>query len=246
MTPIPLSVLFFTSTKQHFGFKDVYLTTLNDLHRNLPLEFFQVKVAHIKVTPGEEDFGCVMERELVSRGFKVIKTVAAWSRGISHQQAYLEDVRRVSLEPSIYECPHVLWIEDDSTLTVNKTALITALGRMIEFINSSPDHLSARFIRRGDYEGGVPSLLTEKDHFISPFTDFQPAIWRSRDFYLIAKLIEDCWKTIQNMQCEAVWRMVSDVFSRHPHKHMVWLPDYAESIHLGTPDYPSLKKRLGF
>ena len=241
---IPLSLLFFTSTKQHYGFKDVYRTTLCDLDRQFPLIYFGELVAHIKVSPGEESLAEQMEADLINKGFRVIKTVAAWNRGASHQQEYLRDVIRMSKEECIYSSEYVMWLEDDSTLTCNKDSLSPILSRMMSFVGSSPDHLSSRFIRRSDYEGGVPSLLTNADHFISPFTDFQPAIWRSRDFYLIAKMIEDHWGLIQSTQCEAVWRIVSDPLSRHPHKHMVWLPDYAESIHLGTPNYPALKKQL--
>ena len=224
----------------------ITLTTLDHFHSQIPLECFGAKIAHIKVTPEEEMVGDAMEKELAARGFKVIKTVAEWTRGTSHQQAYLSDVIKVSKEPSIYQYPHVIWVEDDSPILTHKDTLETVLARMVKVIESSPDTLSARFIRRGDYEGGVPSLLTNQDHFFSPYTDFQPAIWRARDFYLATKIIEDNWgrEWVQHTQCEALWRMITDSFSRSPLKHLVWLPDYAESIHLGSPDYPELKKRL--
>jgi hypothetical protein len=240
---IPISFLLFTSTKGHYDFKDIYLTTLSHYDRQVPLSQFAVKVAHIKVTPGEEGIAKMMEDNLVARGFKVLTTTAAWTRGANHGQEYMKDVIKVSKEPSIHRCPHVMWVEDDTILLCHKDPLDRVLSRMTHAIDSSPDHLSARFIWRSAYEGGVPSLQTNADSFYSPFTDFQPALWRARDFYLAAKTMEDNWDRVHGMHCEALWRAVTDPLSRSTLKHLVWLPDYAEPIHLGCPEYPDLKQR---
>ena len=242
---IPISLLLFTSTKGHFGFRDIYLTTLALLDRQIPLSQFSVKVAHIKISPGEEATAEEMKERLTEFGFQVIVAIAPWSRGTSHGNEYMQDVIRVSKMTQVYTSPYVMWLEDDSPVVCHKAPLERVLARMIGAIESSPDALSSRFIRRGDYVGGVPSLLTEDDHFFSPFTDFQPAVWRARDFYLAAKTIEDNWDRVQGIQCEALWRMVTDPLSRASVKrHWVWLPDYAETIHLGCPEYPTLKQNL--
>lgn len=241
---IPISLVFFTSTKGHYGFKDMYLDTLNHLDRQIPLASFSVKVAHIKVSPDERDLGMKMEAELAARGFKVIVTVGDWSRGTSHQLAYLEDQRRVSLEPSVYANPHMLFLEDDSPFTCHKGSLEGCLYHMTKRIDSSPDILTFRFIRRPDFDGGVPQLATESDCFWSPNTDFQPMILRSRDYHRLHKIIEDNWDRLTNIQSEALWAFISRAFSRSEHKHLVWYPDHGETFHLGVPDYLNVRKTL--
>jgi hypothetical protein len=241
---IPISLMFFTSTKGHYGHKGMYLDTLNHLDRQIPLTSFSVKVAHIKVSPDETGVASVMEKNLVDRGFKTILTVGSWERGTSHQWAYLEDQRRMSTEWSLYKNPHVLLLEDDSPFVCHKDSLEACLYHMSLRIDASPDTLTFRFIRRADYDGGVPHLRDEANCFWSPYTDFQPMMLRSRDYYLLHKAIEDNWDKVKHLQSEMLWRVMLAGFSRTEYKHLVWLPDYAESYHLGVPDYLNVRKTL--
>lgn len=244
MIQIPLSVFFMTSTKGHYG-HDTYLATLDHFNRQIPWSDIQYKLAHIKVTPGEEKKAEVMEAEFWIRGFEVLKTTAEWARGTSHQVAYNQDLVKVSKHNPLYRNQYVLWLEDDSTLTINSNIGLThTLGRMIAHLDMYPEKVSFRFIRRGDFDGGVPKLCEEFDYFVSPNFDFQPLILRSRDFFLAAKVIEENAEAQKAIQIEMLWRMVLDQFSRSEHKHMVWLPSYAETIHLGVPNYLEIKASL--
>jgi len=246
MRDFPITLLFWTSTKGHFGRKDDYLWTIDHLDGQMTREF-SGRIAHVKTTPGEEAVAEQMMEQLDRRGFETHITMGAWARGTSHQLAYMEDVRRISKLPQVYENQYIAWWEDDSPVVCLKDPLDVVLDRMLYHIDSSPEALSARFIRKGDYDGGVPSLLDAGDHWYSPHTDFQPAIWRSRDFYLAAKAIEDNWDRVQNIQCEQLWRMVTDSFSAVPTRHLVWHPSYAHTEHLGVPslDHEAVLARLG-
>lgn len=250
---IPISLVFHTSTKGHFGFKDMYLDTLNHIDRQIPLAAFSVKVATLKISPDESELGFKMQAELESRGFKVLAQMGEWHRGTSHQLAYLEDQRRASKELSIYQNPYVLMWEDDSPVICHKTSLEATLHRMMTHLESLPDYLTFRFIRRADFDGGVPQLKydweyyrkQDPDFFWSPYTDFQPLLIRSRDYYLLHKTIEDNWGLASHVQSEALWAMMLSRFSRSDkNKHAVWYPDYAETIHLGQPDYLNVRKTL--
>ena len=244
MTKIPLSVFFMTSTKGHWN-QDTYLSTLKSFERQIPWGDISVKVVHIKITPGSQAKAAEMIDELERRGFKVLTSTADWQRGVSHQLAYNSDLVKVSKEPSLYLNQFCLFLEDDSTLTCHKHPLREVLSRMVAFLEASPDLLTTRFIRRADYEGGVPILDTIHDVFFSPNYDFQPSVIRCRDFYLAAKIIEANPEAQQAVQIEMLWRTVLDQFSRAPvQRHLVWHPDYCESIHLGTQDYPALKASL--
>lgn len=240
---LPISLMFMTSTKGHFGHKEVYLSTLNHLDRQIPLSYFRVKVAHIKITPGEEVFAQEMRKKLETFGFEVMERVAAWSRGQSHQQEYMKDLIKVSKNEKLYRNNFVLWLEDDSTMYSEKDSLERILTRMVLFLENRQDTASARFLRKGDFSTS-PILKEEGDFFWSPHFNFQPSILRSRDFYLGCKAIEDNFNNILNIQSEMLWRLVLAPFSRSELKHIVWHPDYAETHHLGSPEYPELKKKL--
>lgn len=241
---IPISLVFFTSTKGHHGFKEMYKDTLNHLDKQIPLASFSVKIAHIKITPGEEKEATLMADDMAKRGFKILATVAEWSRGQIHQTEYLKDQIFVGKDPSIYTNPHVLFLEDDSPFISHKISLEACLHEMVKKVESSPDILSFRFIRRADFAGGVPHLKDEDNYFWSPYFDFQPSIIRSRDFHLITKLIEDNFDKVQNIQSEMLWRILFAPFSRSDYKHAVWFPDYGETYHLGVPLYLDVKKEL--
>lgn len=243
MTKLPISLMFMTSTKGHFGYKDIYLATLNHLDKQIPLNDFAFKIAHLKVSPDEIDLGNRMEAELVQRGFKVLKTVAAWQRGMSHQLGYSSDLLKVSLEPEVYHNPYLLWLEDDSLL-VAKTSVAALLSRMTQMLDDNPDLLSVRLLRRSDLSTS-PIEQASVDYFYSPHYNFQPGLLRTRDFYLANKMIADNMQSLSQIQIEMVWRLVLAPFSRSPNRHAVFWPDYAESIHLGIQDYPQLKQSLG-
>lgn len=244
MTPFPISLILFTSTKGHFGHKDVYLKTLIHLDRQIPLSLFGGRVAHVKVSVGEESFGEEMAGELEKRGFTVLVTIADWSRGQSHQAAYMADVVKVSKESSIYSRPYVLWFEDDQTITPHAVSAERLLLQSCKLLAQDNELVSVRLLRRGDLSTS-PILKQEANWFYSPHVNFQPLLLRSRDFYLAAKIVEQNPQLTAVTQCEMLWRLVLADFSRSEHKHIVYNPDYAETIHLGTPEYPTLCQQLG-
>ncbi len=247
MTPsLPISLCFWTSSKGHFGHRDVWRATLTHLDRQLPLKTFGARVAHIKVTPGEEAIGADMTADLAALGFETLTTVADWSRGQSHQLAYMEDVVRVSKHPSVTQQPYMLWLEDDSTITPHACSAEDLLLRSCRMLAEDNELTSVRLLRATDLSTSpMVEEPTDPRWFHSPHFNFQPALLRSRDFYLGARLVEANPQAMAQIQCEMLWRYVLAIFSRSAKQHLVWHPTFAETIHLGTPDYPALKTSLG-
>lgn len=241
---LPISLVLFTSSKQHFGHKDVYLKTLAHLDRQIPLRLFGARVAHIKVSEADTAFGEQMRGELEARGFTVLTTQADWARGQSHQMGYMADVVKLSKESSIYENPFVLWAEDDQTITSNQCTAENLLLQSCQRLRDDNELVSVRLLRRGDLDSS-PMVAREDRWFYSPHVNFQWPLLRSRDFYLASLFIEQNPQAAATIQCEMLWRLILANFSRSERKHLVYLPEYAESIHLGTPEYPALCARLG-
>lgn len=237
MNKLPISVVFMTSTKGHWGHKDVYLKTLNHWDKHIPWSEYATKVAHIKVTPGEEAYADVMTQELERRGFTVLKTIASWTRGMSHQNQYLLDQIKISKHIPIYGQPYVLFIEDDSIVITKDNTLDNALCQMMAFLEN-PDILSFRFMRTGDWPpAGKYSNNESQTIWYHEHINFQPLIMRSNQFYMMLKTAEDNMDQASQIQIEMLWRLLLAPYSRSQLPHAVWNRDYMYTAHLGVPDY---------
>ena len=109
--------------------------------------------------------------------------------------------------------------------------------RSCQMLATNYELVTTRLIRRGDYEGGVPTLGEAESGraFYSPYTDFQPLLIRSLDFYRLGIVLDANPDACQRVQCEALWAHILMRFSRSEHRHLVWKPDWAETVHLGIP-----------
>ena len=250
MRQLPICLGLFTSTKGHHGRKTDWRVTLDHWDRQLPLRLFGHRVASLKVTPGEEQLGMDMAAELEARGFQVLQAVADWKRGLSHGAAYLGDQVRVSKEPLVMKQPYFLLAEDDSPICCHGSSLEDLLLQSCQLLAANHELVTVRTIRRADYEAGVHQLAEAQDGraFYSPNTDFQPLLIRSLDFHRLGMALEANPELCQSVQCEALWAVILRVLSRSPHKHLVWRPDWAETVHLGVPqpEHEAALRQLGF
>lgn len=244
MTPkLPLTLCLWTSTKGHWGDRTLYKATLAHLDRQVPLALFNERIAHVKQSVGDEAVAAEMEAYLVGLGFHVIKTVADWSRGTVHQQQYLLDMRRVSVESRLHRSPYMLVLEDDSPFTVHTGTLVDTLARSCQMLNDNHELLSVRFLRRGDLETSL-RVGEFRDGFYSPDFNLQPAIVRTRDWYVVHRAIEEHWTQLSHLQCELLLRLVFGTLTRSPLCHAVWWSDVGETYHLGVKDNAALKASL--
>lgn len=109
-----LTVCLYTSTKGHFGRKDIYKTTalhlLGSLEETGHRESVK-KIAHVKVDPGEDLLADEMFRWLKGAGFLVIVSRGEWKHGDeSHQVEYIKD--QMAVNDNI-KTQFLLHLEDD-------------------------------------------------------------------------------------------------------------------------------------
>lgn len=244
MSKLPITLLLFLTSRGHFGSRTLYRSALLHLDRQIPLASFGTLYAHIKVAPGEEAAAELIQADLKQRGFIVETATAPWVRGQVHFEEYLKDQVKVSKDPRIYGNPYVWMCDDDSPIVTHKDPLLKVLYRMTSLIESSPDVLSSRFLRREDRNPGLDVGEMEPDLFYCRDFNFQLPLLRARDYHRACKVIEDNWGVAKQMHIEAVWREVLAPFSRSDRKHAVWLPDYAETKHIGVADYQKVCSEL--
>ncbi len=244
MTVLPISLVFMTSTKGHFGHRDVWRATLDHWDRQLPLASYSVKVAHIKISESDQALGAEMARELETRGFTVLTTTANWSRGQSHQNQYLLDQIKVSKEMTLYANPYILYLEDDSPVVYDRMTLDEVLSEMCSSLTTYPEVLSARFMRRNDWPPAGEHEMVNSTWWRHEHINFQPLIMRSIQFYTMLKTAEDNLDRTTNVQIEMLWRLILAPYARNHMPHLVIRPEITHTVHLGVPDYPALRDQL--
>ncbi len=236
MNKLPITLVFMTSSKGHWGRKTDWKLTLDQLEKQIPLSSFGGLLASLKITPGEEALAAEMEKELVSRGFKVLTATADWSRGTSHQVGYMNDACRLARDPLVHSHPYVWWVEDDGVCLSHDYTLERLLAESMKMLATDADLMSVRLMRRCDNRGPtVQPPQTDPRFFYSEDFNLQPAVLRARDFQLTGLLLERNPEKVGTVQCERLLRMILDSFTRSKLRHAVWEPDFAEVLHLGIP-----------
>jgi len=201
MSPIPIAIALFTSTKGHFGRRDRWAETLDTLHAQVPLDQFAGLFANIKTTPGEEQIADEMESTLVSRGFRVRKAVGAWSHGDggSHQREYLSDLYHTYNNPALLQHQYVLHAEDDWGLGVYTGDLASQFRIAVRILRDNPETVQVRFPRFRDEAERIVALYAKHgingivrqagdDGFNCNDFSLNPSVFRSRDLKIATDL----------------------------------------------------------
>jgi hypothetical protein len=204
-----INLVLFTTTKGHFGNKEIYQKTIEDLFKKInPNLFF--KYAHIKVSPNEEHIAEQMEKILLSFNFLVDKTIGAWSHDKeSHAIGYTQDIIKSFSNNRLHSQPYSLWLEDDWIINVKKYDLEYYINYAIKELNLNKDLLCFRFNHEisevnkdVNIDKDIYFIQTDKSTpYGSTFT-FQPNIVRTRDAWLAYKFISQYYEHIKNMHIE--------------------------------------------
>jgi hypothetical protein len=237
MNELPLNLLIFTTTRGHFGFQDVYKTSINFMEKKLgSLNVFSNCIAHIKVRDNDEEKSRLPEMVsfFKSKNINSIITYGNWDRGMSHQNEYLKDINKCVNTKEIQSSPFTFWFEDDSP--IEGKDLFDSFLKAILILQQNQDVLNIRYIREG---------LKENEHFykkdenicFSNTFDFQPNISRSRDLLCASNLINRNWEYFKNIQCEMAFRIAMENFSNSKFKFLGFNPESYFSYHIGTPEY---------
>lgn len=243
MNILPLNLLIFTTTRGHFGFQDVYRTSIDFMEKKLgSLDVFSNKVAHIKVRQNDTEKNRLPElvSYFESKNITPIVTYGDWDRGMSHQNEYLKDINKSVNLKQIQTAPFTLWFEDDSP--IEGEDVLKSFNDAMSILNQNQDVLNVRFIREGLKEGEHFSNVNESIVSSKTF-DFQPNISRSRDLLMASNLIMRNWEYFKNIQCEMAFRIAMENFSFSDYKFLGFNPSKYFSYHIGTPEYPKFLEK---
>lgn len=195
MTPLPLTLALFTSTRGHFS-RDTYQGTITDILRQLPVGWGGLR-ANVKWEPGQELKAAEMRHWLEERHFEVTTPCQSWKHhDPSHQEGYLRDIELVT---SRITSPYYLHLEDDMWLRANVGSLEQHLAEAVDILESNLDIVQVRFARwDNEYERlkgleakhGIKANPVEKDGAIA-HRDWSnnPFVARTRDVRAAVKFV---------------------------------------------------------
>jgi len=138
---------FFTSTKGHFGQKDIYKTTVSSFPDAIFDSIFKEKVVHIKREEGDDELFSDMRDYFLLKGFKVLFSFGKWSHNTaSHAEEYTKDIIKMFNDKTVHTCRYSFFEEDDYLLSAKNIEELTKhfyIGSDILLHN--PELLRVRF-----------------------------------------------------------------------------------------------------
>lgn len=247
MNKIPINICLFSSTKGHWGRANIYLKTIKDLNRQIPLRNFSGLFAHVKITPGQEIEFEAMKKNLESYDFKVLSSVASWSHGEeSHQQQYLNDLIKIYTNPEVLGNEYVLHLEDDWCLyPLDGGDLLKWFNNGVKLLSNNPNILQVRFPRFYNEDQRILGLKAkhgidgkvdwnrDSTHFLTNDFSLNPSIFRGRDLRA-AIILMGLTKQFE-IHVEHGFGRALKLFGLHETPLAVLNPQGIKAIHTGAP-----------
>ena len=147
-----LSINFFTSTRGHYGYKDVYKKTIESLSKKF-INFYDIrKYANIKISPGEDQLSKEIRLFLISHGFQVLCTFGDWNhKDMSAQIGRLEDIYSLNAYMKADSGPKYGFnLEDDWIF--NSEDLTEEFEKALIFLDRNPSFINYRWSRVDDVD----------------------------------------------------------------------------------------------
>lgn len=243
-----LAIVLYTSTKGHFDYKDCYKHTLSRLEEQFGLLTFFYKLAHIKVSEGEEDLAYEMEAYLKVHGFSVLKTQGTWKHDCdhnSHAKEYYKDMFTALSDKKLHNYPYVLCMEDDWLLSFPKNSAEHWCRKAIDVLDKDLNKLCVRINNKKENELSEATAIQEEDIYMQnlgytpwgPTYTFQPTIVRTKEWYHSVRLINNNIEILDSQHCEIVSGKTLKNFTDDLCPFLFFNPNKVHAEHIGEKQW---------
>lgn len=190
MIHLPITFALMSTTRGHFGVTTRWLETVKGFSHAIPLSQFAARLAHIKVSPDNEDLKTIMVGMLGAHDFSVHATDGEWEHGQqSHQSNYLADLWKVV---NLVKTPYIFVCEDDWSPVIKQGELTDHIGRAIEWLEEDPTLMQVRIPRWSneldringlEAKHGLNRRAESVDAYYFRHDDYSanPSLYRTRD-----------------------------------------------------------------
>ena len=239
-----LTIVLYSSTKGHFGFKNSYQFTVDSLMGNLGDDFFSIaKYCNVKREDGDNKVFSEMEDFLGKRGFVINQTFGDWSHNNnSHAKEYYKDMLNVFNKS--YQKEFTLVIEDDWLINFEDSIGFNhALEIGISFLKKNKNALCIRVNSEPDCRTNgateIQNGIYRQDEDFTPFGStftFQPTIVRTRDWWHSLRIINNNLHLLDSVHCEILSGQVFKQFSDDKSPFYFFDPDLVWCEHIGEKE----------
>lgn len=147
MSQLPLQICLFTTTKGHWGIKDRYKATVEDLDAQIGGSV-GFKNVHIKIDPSEKDLAVGMIDFLSSKGYNTVTTEGTFAhQKESHQIGFINDIHKMLTLESGNLQEYTLVVEDDWTIRSYEISLSVRLFWAINMLKNYSNLMQVRIPR---------------------------------------------------------------------------------------------------
>lgn len=236
-----MNLCFFTTTKGHFGRKDIYKITVENLFSKVPYHYFFNRVAHIKVSPGEESVADEMEGYLTSRKFHVLKSLGEWQHHkMSHGYEYNKDIYAMFSNDIVGRDRFSLWLEDDWIL--NGEDVGYKLSEAQNFLKFDPNYLSVRVnAERYDDDKILDNgkFKVQKENYTNwgPTFTFQPTVVKTDSIHYAYTLLRRNWEQMKHLHVELQSTYCIRGLVANPTPFAMFDYDQLNCTHIGAPPF---------
>lgn len=184
---LPLQVALFTTTKGHWGVKTRYKETVESLHGQAHWSLFERKIAHIKISDGDDELYSSMHLTLQDFGYDVLATDGEWSHGDqTHQSGFIADIFKVFTN-KLASSKYTLLQEDDWQLKAYKKgySVNDLLIESVRLLEDDPDLMQVRFARFNNEFERINRLKAKHNidaHAVEYLDGFRHSDWSNNPF----------------------------------------------------------------
>lgn len=238
-----LSLVLYTSTRGHWGFKNSYKFTIENLEKNLGRSFYSIKkYCNIK-RDLKEEAGIFLEMcdWLQKKGFIIYNTCGDWSHNdSSHAVGYYKDML------STFDLmPHdkYTFVMEDDWLIHSGNFFDLFLVQALKFLEKNKNALCVRINSEPDKrKNGATEIhqgLYRQDESFTPYGStftFQPTIVRTRDWWHSLRIINQNLHLLATTHCELLSGYVFKQFSQDKSPFYFFDPDLVWCEHIGEKE----------
>ena len=243
-----IDLIWFQTTNGHFTGRDIYKYTLNNLKKNINLDYFNNKFLSLKVFNNDEYLNILKDFDgfnhfLWKKQDERINDESSYNDyGYYLIGNYITDIAlsycRIS---EMKHSKYIYLVEDDSPEIILSGSLQEYIEDSIDFLEENENVFSVnlrRYGRNNNEEYLKYEDLGRVDNFIRrpSGSDFQNQVFRASDMIKAAKEIRQNYSKYVNVHPESAVRYAIDNSSTIKRYFFTYLPEFAHSIHLGAKE----------
>lgn len=242
-----INLIFFITTKGHFGRKDLYKYTLKNFNSLNEQNSFD-KYLSIKIFKDDESQADKIISDFNYKTFKWYNPDPNINEESPYKDYayylltnYLGDIVNTYSQQELLKNEYTFIYEDDSPIIIKENNFKFYLDKAIQKLSEDKDLFSVHFQRVGELNENK-----EKEN-ISFFTEnhdynFQNQLFRTKDMFDVANIIKSNWSILRNIHTERAVKLAIDA-KKSNFKHLSFMPSLAHSIHIGIQQSEEIIKK---